>query len=814
MNVRPHPRDPSPRVAIAIGIVALAAAIASVMPQLHRNTWIFRDGRFYVNVATTIVEDLTLDQHAFAASWYTGTLGWNRDLDPGWSNVALGARGEHWPKHPWIHPLIASPVFFAFGLPATLAWNLLLFGVAAAGLYRFARGFATPTAAAVATCTFLFGTVIVQSAYDFSVDVLMLALFAQGLAAVLGGRGVRAGILVALAVVIKPTALMLLPALALLFAERRDAKQLGRSLGAGTAVLLAYAGLNWWMYGRPWWSGYNRTLVTRGGEPVVTDHMDAFSMPFEEGFVRMWGGSYGLVHAFTVLLLALPGLVALVRRRPLHGAGAIASVTASLLVFAKYEYEGHRFHWPALAFLVPAIAVTLELGAGALRRSSSERSTPAAAIAAIAGLASCLAVLPFGATLAQRVVAGGPTAIAPFDALSAIGFAEWSAALLTIALWLSIGALLVARLVRLGERVAAPPIAAAAVAACAMLPPVRDAWIAGGALPLGLLAAAIAVERALEGRAIPAWIAAAAAAVALAGLPDRAAEPISALAFLSASLDTPTAVRMLLPWLALGVAGAAVALARDPAAALAILALACVLGIPWLGVRGGEWLAIGALVLAAPAAVAADSLARAIAERAEELDRRRAVALVAGVLVALLAIGAARRAVAAMQPFHVATEGAVRRARVYHAEVPCDFLAWEHFGWECSHFDQGLFGMVGLALTEGVQIGGETRQLLVVPTGRFGETRRVIWDPVRAGRSLAMRWAVPDGMRGDGVLEVIVDGQVRGALAIPPQPDGSVHEHAIDTSDVAGRDVALELRMRPGEGRRHQAIVAIDAVWE
>jgi hypothetical protein len=77
-----------------------------------------------------------------------------------------------------------------------------------------------------------------------------------------------------------------------------------------------------------------------------------------------------------------------------------------------------------------------------------------------------------------------------------------------------------------------------------------------------------------------------------------------------------------------------------------------------------------------------------------------------------------------------------------------------------------------------------------------------------------MRWAVPDGMRGDGVLEVIVDGQVRGALAIPPQPDGSVHEHAIDTSDVAGRDVALELRMRPGEGRRHQAIVAIDAVWE
>jgi len=238
MRARPHPRDPSPRVTIAIGVLALAAAVASVMPQLHANTWIFRDGRFYVNVATTIVEDLTLDQHAFASSWYTGTLGWNRDLDPGWSNVALGARGEHWPKHPWIHPLIASPVYFAFGLPGTLAWNLLMFALIGAGLYRFARAYASPGAAGAAVALFVVGTAIVQSAYDFSVDVLMLACFAQGLAAVLDGRGVRAGLLVALCVVIKPTALMLMPALVLTLLERGDRQALGRSLLAGTAVLL------------------------------------------------------------------------------------------------------------------------------------------------------------------------------------------------------------------------------------------------------------------------------------------------------------------------------------------------------------------------------------------------------------------------------------------------------------------------------------------------------------------------------------------------------------------------------------------------
>src|SRR5687768_2509780 len=179
--MRPHPRDPSPRVAIAIGVIALAAAIASVMPQLHANTWIFRDGRFYVNVATTIVEDLTIEQHAFASSWYSGTLGWNSDLEAGWSNVALGARGEHWPKHPWIHPLIASPVVFAFGLPGTLAWNLLMFALIASGLHRFARAYAEPAYAAMGVAIFVMGTVLLESAYDFSVDVLMLALFAQGL---------------------------------------------------------------------------------------------------------------------------------------------------------------------------------------------------------------------------------------------------------------------------------------------------------------------------------------------------------------------------------------------------------------------------------------------------------------------------------------------------------------------------------------------------------------------------------------------------------------------------------------------------------
>jgi hypothetical protein len=821
--MRPHPRDPSARVALGVGIVGLVAAIASVMPQLQANTWIFRDGRFYVNVATTIVEDLTLDQHAFAASWYSGTLGWNADLDPGWSNVALGARGEHWPKHPWVHPLIASPAYFAFGLPATLGWNLLMFAVIAHGLYRFARGYARPAPAALAATTFALGTVIVQSAYDFSVDVLMLALFAQGLAALLDGRGARAGVLVALAVIIKPTALMLLPALALMLGERRDRRELGRSLLSGTAALLSYAGINTWMYGRPWWSGYNRTLVTQGGRPVVADHLDAFSTPFVEGFLRMWGGSYGLVHSFTVLALAAPGMIALARRRPLQVIGAISAVSASFLVFARYSYEGHRFHWPALALLVPSLAITLEL-AGALAERALARwplRTPrgASTMAALAAAAGWCAVLPFGASLAQRAQAGGPWGEGLVALTGSAGIA--------IAVDVALGALLVSRLVKILERLAPSPVAAAAVVAGALLPEVRDGILGGGASTLALALAAVAADQVIVDRtsrrgslhlpptALRHLLAALALGLALfvlLVLPARDGEARSLLAVLHGALDERTGIRLMLPWLVLAAPGVGLALWRDRRAGASLAALVALAIAPGVGARGDSWDAGAALVVIAPSAIAADAIGRALARATRNIDAHRGWSIVLGAIVILLAIGGVRGAIASAAPFRIATERGARTAVVMHEDVPCDFLAWEHMSWECSHFDAGLYGMVGLAVSEGIRVGGVERALMIVPTGRSGQQRRVIWPDVRGGTVLRLTWAVPDAMRGDAVLEVWIDDRLARTIEVPMR-DEAMHVEEIATPGLAGRRARLELRVRPRTGRR-QAAVALDAIWE
>ncbi len=783
--MRHFARDPNPRVAIAIGILALTAATASVMPQLHPNTWIFRDGRFYVNVATTIVEDLSLDQHEFAASWYTGTLGWNADLDPGWSNVALGARGEHWPKHPWIHPLLASPVFFALGLPGTLAWNLLMFSFIASGLYRFARAYTEPAAAVGAVAIFVYGTALIASAYDFSVDVLMLALFAQGLAAILARRAVLAGICIALCVVIKPTALILLPALVATILERGDRRTLGRSLGAGTVVLFIYAIINGWMYGRPWLSGYNRTLVTVRGAPTVADHLNAFSTPFEEGLARLWSGGYGLSHTFTAMFLAAPGLLTLTKRRPLHAASTVFCVAASIVVFAKYEYEGHRFHWPALALLVPSLAVSIELATQvlcALReklRRVIDGPRVAGRVAAIAIIATCVTGL--------------------FSRSSQEEF--WG-----IVIHLACLGVLVSSLGRLIERIVPAPIASFALIACALTSPVRE--VAGGFGAFGLALFAFAVERAVAKRFIAAAIGS--LFVVLIVMFGWESDSASLATHVFTSLDAPHPVRVLLPWAVLSIAGLVCAIARDVRTGLSLGLIALFSAI---GVRGVDFAALCTLPFAALAAVSAHALSDLFMRVMRGFEARRTLTVMGVLLALLFVIGGARRVALSQAPFHIASFDGIRHAMVFHGDVPCDFLAWEHMSWECSHFDAGLYGMVGLAVSDPIRVGGERRSMMVLPTGRSGQERRVLWEHVRAGEKLAIEWAVPDGLHGNGVLRVRANDREIAVLEIPPRSDGEMHELVIDTPDLRGQEVRLELSFRPRGGQRRAATMALDAVW-
>lgn len=821
---------PSP--VLAVGLLGAVMAFAAILPGLHANTWLFRDGRFYTNVAVTLTERLSLDQTEFCASWYDGTLGWNRDLDPGWSNVALGRHDEHWPKHNWLLPLAASPLVFAFGLAGTLMFNLLGLGVVSAGLFRFARAFTSPAAAACASIAFVFGSAIVgQNAYDFSTDVFLLACFSSGLAALVPEKGTdkagwRAGVLFGMAVVIRPTTVAFLVPLSVLASTLSGKKPLGQAVGGG-AIVLGLAGIaNTYLFGAPWLTGYQRTLVVVGGHPEAASHTDLFSVPFDEGLVRLWEGEYGLRQAFTILALAIPGVVCLARRQKALTFASLVALVLSIEIFARYAYEGHRFHWVALSFFVPALAASIDLVLRAVRRLLrarrvlGRRAPTASFLAGVAAFSVWCAELPFG--LPESRVGPGPIAGFVRDALIDAGAIDRVATVVCVLVHMAIGAAMVAALVRLGARLVSAELAAAAVVVVASLPNVRGQVESGGVLLLGHALAVLSIERFSSGRRVLGAVFAVAGIALVSGTEDGALlfhAAVSPLSALDHAVLHEGPSRLGLPVAVLGLLGTAAALLRanERRTVLAFVVLACVGLAPGLATTDVGYRPLALLALAPPMAVALGSLAGLVGWLRAVAPPRATLAAALAVLATLMLVGTVRRARADGEGFHLATYRGVRTAVVLLHEptrdVPCDFLAWEHMSWECSHYDSGLYGMFGLALSGGpIEVGHVPEVAAILPTGTHGQMRRVIWPSLRAGPELILRWAIPDGQRGGGTLRVLVDDVERTAIELPHDPDGWDRFVRIDTTEIEGHDARLEINLT-GPDHHSSAVVAIDAAW-
>lgn len=744
-------------LALAVGICALVLTLAEVAPRYAPNTWIQRDGRFYVNVNTTLVEGASVDQGEFCASWYEGNLGWNRNLDQGWSNVAQGRDGEHLPKHPILLPLLSTPLFWAFGLSGTLMFNVLAFALAALGAFALARRYASTPAAAFAALALPLATGVRHHAYDYHLDPLMLALFVSGLALMHARRGFWAGILIAATVVLRPTSLLWVPALAVMLVAARDWRTLRFALLGGSATLLLFALSNAWLYGMPWWTGYNRVIVVVDGQAQLADHNDAFSVPLREGLEALWKGPYGVRNHLTLMAAAGPGLLVLLRRKPAYALSAIATVTASVLLFATYQWYGHRFLWLSCGLLVPALAVSVDALGALLRRSSTWRPPLVAALASAA-------ILTLHPSFGRALEAG--------DVLTLLG---------SVALF---GALAVG-LTRAAEHAGAGSLAALSPIALALLPGVRDAVLEGGSNLL--MAAALCLALGARHRLLSllfALVAAVVAALAYGG---------TDLPALFAQLETPSGRPVLL---LLAVAFAALPVLGGRAAVLLPLVA---LAIPRVAALGGDgWPLFALALLCLPLPVLATALARMLVDGWRAAGRRQRTVAVAALPVALFALGLAPRL--SPEPLRIASVEAVRDAKVSLGDIPCDFLAWEHLNWECATFDRGVHGQAGLAVSKPLHVGGREAGLFLITTQR-GRSRTVRWDEVRATDTLRLRWAVPDEKRGGGVLVVRVDGEELASVVLSRMPDGRVHEDTLDTRAYAGREVTLELELRtPGDG--------------
>ncbi len=804
----PQPKDHS-RLVIWLALLLALLCIAEASAWFMHNTWIKRDGRFYVNVNTSLVERRSLDQKGFADSWYTGKLGWNRNLDGGWSNISIGTEGQHWPKHPWLMPVLSTPLFYAFGLSGSLLFNLLMFVAAGLAAMLWLRQVEQPLAAALAVLAFLFATSIRDYSYDYLVDVLLLALFFGSLAAIEHKRAWAAGALFGLCLMLKPTAAIWAPSLALIAWEKRPDWRWWRSVFmGGLSVLALWALANQLMFGRPWWTGYHRILVVEAGTPTVVSLTNLFSTPFWVGFDRLWTGHWGLAHRYALLLFALPGFFPLARRRPKTAIASLLGFAAAQFIFSIYHYDGDRFHWPALALLLPALAesfrmLTLVLTwAGRHLRAISEadRQAMTASLATVVFAAASLApTFHAGRDLASRL---GHTGLLGSGPSLAIQLLSLAAATFFAA--------------RLGRRLVHPSLAALFVTGLVLIPASRAELLGSGmALPVAALALA-AADGLAHGRRVLALGLTSVACLALwpgllgEWLP-RGKQASATFSELFSAMTRVGPTRSLWPLAILAVAGLPFALRRVPS----LILIPLVLLMPaQLSLRAGL---ASPLLLYALALVALPSMAglgRTTAWIAARLRGRQALVALAVIMGLLMSSGLIRQVIFHSAEFRLGGERMMRQAKVSLKGVPCDFLAWEHMSWECSHHDDTRWNtMVGLGLPEGIRFKGEQKDMLLIPAGRRGQTRLVNWSalPIE-GETLRLLYGVPDGLRGEALLMIRVNGQELARIQVPSTTNGILLQRDLDLSRFAGKPADLEIELSP-EGGRHQAAVAIDGHW-
>ena len=212
----PTAAEPSRYFWLAVVGLAAVCGLFAIREHWVPNKWLFGDGAFYMNVSRGILENGSLRQEAMHPhSWYERDLGWNRDVDAAWSNIAIGRNGEWWPKHPILMPICAVPFVWALGPIGTLVFQFVFYLLMSLFAYRVASRVASRPAALAAACAFAVTPWIYDRVWGFNNDVFYTVLILAAVDAALGERPILAGALLGIGVFAKNTNVLYAPALGL-----------------------------------------------------------------------------------------------------------------------------------------------------------------------------------------------------------------------------------------------------------------------------------------------------------------------------------------------------------------------------------------------------------------------------------------------------------------------------------------------------------------------------------------------------------------------------------------------------------------------
>jgi hypothetical protein len=262
-------------------------------------------------------------------------------------------------------PLATVPLFYAFDAYGALILNLLCLALLPVLGYRIALRVAPWGAALAAAALFASSAFLTEQAYGYSNDLFYAVLVLLAFERAFAEKPIASGIWFSLAVFAKATNAVLLPALALAFLLRKDVRGLIRfAVGAAPGILL-FAGLNTWMYGAPWHTGYNHILVRVNGAQAFHDHAQDFDWAHGWTWVKarlvapQGSNTFNMWDRAAFWFLAAPGALIALVRAPKIALPLLLGVALPLLSLAPFQFFRVEFLNASVGLSVAFIAALL-----------------------------------------------------------------------------------------------------------------------------------------------------------------------------------------------------------------------------------------------------------------------------------------------------------------------------------------------------------------------------------------------------------------------------------------------------------------------
>ena len=353
-------------VIIAVLALVMGIRIARVYEPY---TFLIGDCPYYTQAAISILTDGDLDLRNQLRG----------GLETHARQVSLGARGEWYPKHPVLMPLLTVPLLRALGMNAFLVFNVAVMLILAVALYELSCLAASPAAAAAGTLILILGSFLILYDYNYSPDLFACALLVLAVHAALAGRGAVSGAMAGLSALARTSNLFVLPLLGAYVLWKGGRRRAAAFTLAVIAPLSFQAALNKAMFESPFISPYMRILSIEEGRPAIRSHMNDFDNPLGRGISgQLLDREKGLLFTAPVLLLALPGFIVWFRRRPDQAILCLGVAEFIFLLFSRYRWwptshAGNRFLMPLLALSAPAVACSVE---SVLSRLRARLDTP------------------------------------------------------------------------------------------------------------------------------------------------------------------------------------------------------------------------------------------------------------------------------------------------------------------------------------------------------------------------------------------------------------------------------------------------------